>query len=57
VIELPRELVQDLGRAIGGHVVGDEDAVAESGDVLQRLPDEAILVPYEADADDLQEAS
>ena len=53
MIELGAELAQDFRRSVGGHVVGNEDAIACSGDVEERLADEAVLVPDQRDPDDL----
>ena len=53
MIELGAELAQNFGRSVGGHVVGNEDAIACSGDVEERLADEAVLVPDQRDPDDL----
>ena len=53
VVELLLEPAKDLGSAIGGHVVGDQEAVAKVRNVEERLAHEPILVPDERDADDL----
>jgi hypothetical protein len=44
MVELTRKSTENLRRAIGRHVIGDEEAIAEIGDVEERLADETILV-------------
>ena len=57
VVELGRELAEDVPGLVRGHVVDGEDPVAEAGDVPDRLLDVQVLVADERDPDDLQGVS
>ncbi len=57
VVELGRELAEDVPRLVRGHVVDGEDPVAEAGHVPDRLLDVQVLVADERDPDDLQDVS
>ena len=51
VLEVARERLENLPRAIARDVVDRVDPIAELGDVPDRLLDEQVLVPHEDAAD------
>ena len=53
VVELRGHTPYGVPRAVGGHVVGDVEAIAERGGVAQRLLHELVLVVDEHHAHDL----
>ena len=54
VVEIGGHASDGVPRAVGGHVVGDVEAIAERGHVTQRLLHELVLVVDEHDAHDAQ---
>ena len=53
VVDLRGHTPDGVPRAVGGHVVGDVEAIAERGGVAQRLLHELVLVVDEHHAHDL----